>query len=118
MAGALGIPLRKNDPMVQLGHAIAGRGRCLVVLDNFVRGRTANLARAMASGLVEVVERERFVQIGVNEHEIRILTRGIVSARLLNTDLRENQKAGQRFKYSSQARSYDVTVADYQHSDW
>ena len=32
---ALGVPLGKGDPGVQLGHAIAGRGRCLVILDNF-----------------------------------------------------------------------------------
>ncbi|WP_234437691.1 NAD-dependent epimerase/dehydratase family protein, partial [Streptomyces sp. WM6368] len=30
--------------------------REVVVLDNFVRGRTANLARALPSGVVEVVE--------------------------------------------------------------
>ncbi|MFC2172752.1 tetratricopeptide repeat protein, partial [Acidobacteriota bacterium] len=29
------VPLGKDDPVIQLGHAIAGRGRCLVVLDNF-----------------------------------------------------------------------------------
>ena len=32
---ALGVPLGKGDPGVQLGHAIAGRGHCLVILDNF-----------------------------------------------------------------------------------
>jgi predicted ATPase len=32
---ALEVPLGKADPVVQLGHAIAGRGRCLVILDNF-----------------------------------------------------------------------------------
>ena len=32
---ALGVPLGKEDPVLQLGHAIAGRRRCLVVLDNF-----------------------------------------------------------------------------------
>jgi predicted ATPase/class 3 adenylate cyclase/tetratricopeptide (TPR) repeat protein len=32
---ALDVPLGKDDPVVQLGHAIAGRGRCLVLLDNF-----------------------------------------------------------------------------------
>ena len=32
---ALGVPLGKDDPGVQLGHAIAGRGHCLVILDNF-----------------------------------------------------------------------------------
>jgi predicted ATPase/class 3 adenylate cyclase/Tfp pilus assembly protein PilF len=35
VALALGVPLGKDDPALQLGHAIAGRGRCLVILDNF-----------------------------------------------------------------------------------
>jgi predicted ATPase/class 3 adenylate cyclase/Tfp pilus assembly protein PilF len=35
VAQGLDVPLGKEDPVVQLGHAIAGRGRCLVVLDNF-----------------------------------------------------------------------------------
>ena len=35
VAGALDVPLGKDDPVVQLGHAIAGRGKCLVILDNF-----------------------------------------------------------------------------------
>jgi predicted ATPase len=35
VASALDVPLGKGDPAVQLGHAIAGRGRCLVILDNF-----------------------------------------------------------------------------------
>ncbi len=35
VAAALEIPLGKDDPGVQIGHAIAGRGHCLVILDNF-----------------------------------------------------------------------------------
>jgi len=35
LALALGVPLGKGDAGAQLGHAIAGRGRCLVILDNF-----------------------------------------------------------------------------------
>ena len=35
VAAALDVPLGRDDPVVQLGNAIAGRGRCLVVLDNF-----------------------------------------------------------------------------------
>src|SRR5207245_961073 len=35
VAAALDVPLERGDPAVQLGHAIAGRGRALVVLDNF-----------------------------------------------------------------------------------
>ena len=35
VALALGVPLTKGDASAQLGHAIAGRRRCLVILDNF-----------------------------------------------------------------------------------
>jgi predicted ATPase len=35
VASALGVPLAQGDPAVQIGHAIAGRDRCLVILDNF-----------------------------------------------------------------------------------
>lgn len=35
VATALDVPLGREDPAVQLGHAIAGRGRCLLILDNF-----------------------------------------------------------------------------------
>jgi predicted ATPase/class 3 adenylate cyclase/Tfp pilus assembly protein PilF len=34
-AQGLDVPLGKTDPVVQLAHAIAGRGECLVILDNF-----------------------------------------------------------------------------------
>ncbi len=35
VAQGLELPLGQDDPAVQLGHAIAGRGRCLLILDNF-----------------------------------------------------------------------------------
>ena len=35
VALGLDVPLGRDDPVVQLGHAIAGRGPCLVILDNF-----------------------------------------------------------------------------------
>lgn len=35
VAQGLEVPLGQADPVVQLGQAIAGRGKCLVVLDNF-----------------------------------------------------------------------------------
>ena len=34
MAVGLDVPLSKGDPVEQLGNAILGRGRCLVILDN------------------------------------------------------------------------------------
>jgi predicted ATPase/class 3 adenylate cyclase/Flp pilus assembly protein TadD len=35
VAQGLDVPLGMDDPVTQLGHAIAGRGKCLVILDNF-----------------------------------------------------------------------------------
>ena len=35
VASALGIQIGRGDPIEQLGHAIAGRGRCLLIFDNF-----------------------------------------------------------------------------------
>jgi class 3 adenylate cyclase len=35
VADALDVPLGKDDPVAQLGSAIAGRGTCLVIMDNF-----------------------------------------------------------------------------------
>ena len=35
VAQGLDVPLGKDDPMIQLGHSIAGRGKCLMILDNF-----------------------------------------------------------------------------------
>ena len=41
---ALGAPLGRDDAGVQLGHAIAGRGTCLVILDNFEQVQTHAMA--------------------------------------------------------------------------
>jgi predicted ATPase/Tfp pilus assembly protein PilF len=35
VAGSLGAQLGRGDPVEQLAHAIAGHGRCLLILDNF-----------------------------------------------------------------------------------
>jgi predicted ATPase/DNA-binding winged helix-turn-helix (wHTH) protein len=35
VASALGVQLTAGDPVTLLGHAIASRGRCLLILDNF-----------------------------------------------------------------------------------
>jgi predicted ATPase/class 3 adenylate cyclase len=35
VAQGLDVPLGRDDPVEQLGHAIAGHGKCLVILDNF-----------------------------------------------------------------------------------
>ena len=35
VAQGLELPLGREDPVAQIGHAIAGRGACLLILDNF-----------------------------------------------------------------------------------
>ena len=35
VAQGLDVPLGRDDPVLQIGNAIAGRGACLVILDNF-----------------------------------------------------------------------------------
>jgi predicted ATPase/tetratricopeptide (TPR) repeat protein/class 3 adenylate cyclase len=35
VASVIQVPLGRADPVIQIGHAIAGRARCLLILDNF-----------------------------------------------------------------------------------
>jgi predicted ATPase/class 3 adenylate cyclase len=52
VAQGLGVPLANEQPMAQIGLAIAGRGRCLVILDNFeqvAQHAPATLGRWMAA---------------------------------------------------------------------
>ena len=64
LAGALDVPLGRDDAL-QLGHAIAGRGRCLLLLDNFeqvVSHAAATLGRwldAAPQAAFVVTSRER-----------------------------------------------------------
>jgi predicted ATPase/class 3 adenylate cyclase/Tfp pilus assembly protein PilF len=50
VAQAVGVSLGRDDPVARLGHAIAGRGRCLVVLDN-VEQLAAHAAATLARWL-------------------------------------------------------------------
>jgi len=65
VAGTLGVPPGKGDPSDQVGHAIAGRGRCLLILDNFeqlVRHAADTVGawtRAAAEATFLVTSRER-----------------------------------------------------------
>jgi predicted ATPase/DNA-binding winged helix-turn-helix (wHTH) protein len=59
VAQGLGVSLGRDDPVVQLGHAIAGRGRCLVILDNFEQ--VAQHARATLGRWLDRAEQACFV---------------------------------------------------------
>ncbi|HJW52673.1 MAG TPA: tetratricopeptide repeat protein [Burkholderiaceae bacterium] len=59
VAQGLDVPLGRDDPVVQLGHAIAGRGRCLVILDNFEQ--VARHARSTLGRWLDRAEQACFV---------------------------------------------------------
>ena len=59
VAGSLEVPLSMGDPVARLGHAIAGRGRCLIILDNFEQ--VVELAEATLGRWMERAGEARFV---------------------------------------------------------
>ena len=65
VAQGLDVPLGKDDPVLQLGHAIAGRSECLVILDNF-----EHLARHAESTLGHWLERAPRARFLVTTREV------------------------------------------------
>ena len=59
VAQALDVPLGTADPVVQLGQSIAGRGRCLVILDNFEQ--VARHAEETLGRWLDLVAEARFL---------------------------------------------------------
>jgi len=69
VAQGLDVPLGKDDPVLQLGHAIAGRAECLVILDNF-----EHLARHAESTLGHWLERAPLARFLVTTREVLGIT--------------------------------------------
>ena len=65
VAQGLEVPLGKPSPSVQLGQAIAGRGKCLVVLDNFEQ-----VAKYAEETLGRWLERAPLAQFVVTTREV------------------------------------------------
>jgi predicted ATPase/class 3 adenylate cyclase len=65
VAKGLDVPLGAGDPVVQLGHAIAGRGNCLVILDNFEQ-----VARHAEETLGHWLDRARDARFVVTSREV------------------------------------------------
>ena len=59
VAQGLDVPLGKGDPVAQLGAAIAGRGACLVILDNFEQ--VASLAESTVGRWLDRAGEARFI---------------------------------------------------------
>ena len=75
VAQGLGVPLGRDDPVVQIGNAIAGRGACLVILDNFEQ--VARHAPQTLGHWLARAEQARFV---VTTREVLGLTGEVVLA--------------------------------------
>ena len=59
VASALDVPLDSGDPAARVGHALAGRDRCLVILDNFEQ--IADLAHKTAGAWLQRAKDAVFV---------------------------------------------------------
>ena len=59
VAQGLDVPLGTEDPVIQIGRAIAGRGKCLVILDNFEQ--VARHAEETLGGWLNRASAARFV---------------------------------------------------------
>jgi predicted ATPase len=73
LAGAFDVQLGKGDPLEQLGNVIVGRGRCLIVLDNFEQ--IASHAAATVGRWMEKAGEARFLvtsreRLGLGDMEI------------------------------------------------
>jgi predicted ATPase/class 3 adenylate cyclase/Tfp pilus assembly protein PilF len=65
VAQGLGLPPGKDDPVTQIGQAIAGRGQCLVILDNFEQ-----VARHAEESLGRWLNRARDARFLVTTREV------------------------------------------------
>ena len=77
VARSFGLPLGRQDPVEQLGQAIAARGRCLLILDNFeqaVEHALASVGRwleAAPEGRFLITSRER-LRLDPTEHVLAV----------------------------------------------
>ncbi len=88
VAQGLEVPLGQSDPVVQLGQAIVGRGKCLVLLDNFEQ-----VARLAEETLGRWLERAPLAQFIVTTREVL----GIVGESILTVQPLDLEDAVQLF---------------------
>jgi predicted ATPase/predicted negative regulator of RcsB-dependent stress response len=76
VAQGLGVTLVQGDPVAQIGHAITGCGRCLIILDNFEQ--VVGYAEATLGPWMERAPQSRFVvtsreRLGVSGEEVQVV---------------------------------------------
>ena len=105
VAFALGVPLGKDDPALQLGHAIAGRGRCLMVLDNFEQ--VAQHARATLGRWLDRAAETAF--IATSRELLHLPGETVFPVEPLPLD----KEAIELFTARAQAQRPDFTIGDH-----
>jgi len=103
VAQGLDVPLGKLDPVIQLGDAIAGRGDCLVILDNFEQ-----VARHAEETLGCWLERAPDARFLVTTREVL----GVVGEELLELPPLPVSDAVTLFLSRAQSASKDFTPVD------
>lgn len=105
VAQGLDVPLGKTDPVQQLGAAIAGRGNCLVVLDNFEQ-----VSRQAEATLGAWLERAPDARMLVTSRDVL----GIPGEVVFVLEPMEIEEAVRLFERRAQAADdrYDPTAAE------
>lgn len=103
VAESLDVPLGRVDPVQQIGAAIAGRGSCLLILDNFEQ--VAEHAAETVGIWLERAPEARFI---ATSREIL----GIAGEHVLMVDTLQREEAVQMFRHRVQAvggkRNFDL----------
>lgn len=104
VAQGLEVPLGRTDPVIQLGQAIAGRGKCLIVLDNFEQ-----VAKFAEETLGRWLERAPLAQFVITTREVL----GIVGEEILAVPPLDREDAVELFlKRANAARRGDGQSLD------
>ena len=104
VAQGLEVALGQADPIVQLGQAIAGRGKCLVVLDNFEQ-----VAKFAEETLGFWLEKAPLASLVVTTREVL----GIIGEEILAIPPLDREDAYELFmKRASAARQHFVASSD------
>jgi predicted ATPase/class 3 adenylate cyclase len=98
VAQGMGIPLGQTDPATQLGNALAGRGACLVILDNFEQ--VARHAEATVGHWLDRTSDARFI---VTSREVL----GIAGEDVLSLDTLPTSEAAELFRCRAEAVRHD-----------
>ena len=101
VAQGLDVPLGKADPLVQLAHAIAGRARCLVILDNFEQ-----VAKFAEDTLGRWLDRAPLARFIVTTREVL----GVVGERIVTLEPLPAADAFELFVRRAEAASPGSTV--------